>query len=149
MWIKDGQEFTEDMIPANALGFIYEMSCIYNGTSYRYIGKKNFYSETKKKMGKKELALVTDKRLKKYTVVKKLAYKNYFSSNEVLKQAHSEGVLIKREILAICYNATELTYMECKLQFCLGVLEKEEFLNRNILGRFFKMNEDEKRKINS
>lgn len=143
MWIRNGQEFTEDMIPQDAVGFVYEMSCIYNGKSYRYIGKKNFYSETKKKMGKKELAAVTDKRLKKYTIVKKLAYQNYYSSNEILKQANKEGVLIKREILAICFSTMELTYVECKLQFVFEVLEKEEFLNGNILGKFYKFKKNE------
>jgi len=32
----------------------------------------------------------------------------------------------------------ELTYQEVKAQFVNGVLEKEEYLNGNILGRFFR-----------
>jgi hypothetical protein len=49
------------------------------------------------------------------------------------------GVNIKREILRICYSSTELTYQETKHQFVHEVLEKEEFLNGNILGRFYKV----------
>ena len=139
MWLLKGKEFKESDIPDNAVGFIYEISGIVDGKSVRYIGKKNFYSETKKKMGKKELAAVTDKRLKKYTMQKKLAYQNYYSSNDLLKQAHKDGIVLKREILHICFSATELTYMECKYQFAYGVLESDEFLNGNILGKFYKI----------
>ena len=66
-WIYLGKEFTEANIPENGIGFIYHMSVILNGNTYAYIGKKNFFSNVKKKLGKKALALVTDKRLKKYT----------------------------------------------------------------------------------
>jgi hypothetical protein len=62
----------------------------------------------------------------------------YYSSNKILKDAHKAEVQIKREILRICYSATELTYQEVKHQFQYEVLEKEEFLNGNILGRFYK-----------
>jgi hypothetical protein len=138
-WIYQGKVFDDSSIPENAVGFIYIMSAIIDGKSFMYIGKKNFYSETKKAMGKKALAAVTDKRLKKYTKVKKLNYANYYSSNDVLKKAHKEGVVIKREILRICYSATELTYYECKLQFVYEVLENDKYLNSNILGKFYKI----------
>lgn len=138
-WIFQGKEFKDSDIPEGAVGFIYIMTAIIDGKSVAYIGKKNFYSETKKQMGKKALAAVKDKRLKKYTKVKKLNYSNYYSSNEVLKQAHKDGVIIKREILKICFSAMELTYYECKNQFVLGVLEDDMYLNSNILGKFFKI----------
>ena len=64
---------------------------------------------------------------------------NYYSSNKVLKDAHKAGVTIKREILMICTTQMELTYQETKHQFLYEVLEKEEFLNGNILGRFYKI----------
>ena len=137
MWVLDGKEFTEDMIPEGAVGFVYEMLTIVDGKSLRYIGKKNFYADVKTKLGKKELP--TDKRLKTYKRVRKTTYKNYFSSNEVLKKAHADGVTIRREILHICFGKQELSYYECKFQFALGVLESEEFLNGNILGKFFKL----------
>ena len=137
-WVYQGKEFDESSIPEGAVGFIYHMSVILNGNSYAYIGKKNFFSNTKKKLGKKALAQVTDKRLKKYTRELKPSFMNYYSSNQQLKEAHKAGFIIKREILMICYSATELTYQEVKHQFKYEVLEKEGFLNGNILGRFYK-----------
>lgn len=138
MWIFKGKEFTEADIPKDAIGFIYEMSAIIDGKAVRYIGKKNFYANVKKKLGKRALAAVTDKRLKKYTREMKADFMNYYSSNKVLKDAHKKGVVIKREMLLICYSKTDLTYQETKHQFLYEVLEKEEYLNGNILGRFYK-----------
>lgn len=135
-WIFKGNLFTDEHIPNNAIGFIYSMSAIINGKSVIYIGKKNFYANTKQKLSKK--AMPKDKRLKKYKRVTKTAYQNYYSSNEVLKQAHKDGVKIKREILKICFSKNELTYQEVKHQFVLGVLESDYYLNGNILGRFYK-----------
>lgn len=134
-WLHNGVLFTDEHIPEGAIGFVYEMTTIINGHGYSYIGKKNFYSNTKTKLGKK--AAPTDKRLKKYKVVTKTAYQNYYSSNDVLKKAFKDGVLIKREILKICFSKTELTYQEVKHQFVREVLENEFYLNGNILGRFF------------
>ena len=130
-WIYKGKEFTEDMIPENAIGFIYNMTAIIDGKSISYIGKKNFWAYPKTNLAKKDMP--TDKRLKTYVRKKRNAYKNYYSSNEVLKKAHKDNVKIKRDILMICYSATELTYQEVKHQFKYEVLEKEEFLNGNIL----------------
>jgi hypothetical protein len=135
-WIYRGKVFEDKDIPENALGFVYQMAVIINGKSYSYIGKKNFFSNTKTKLAKKNIS--TDKRLKKYKVVTKSAYQNYYSSNDVLKKAHKDGVLIQRTILKICYSKTELTYQEVKHQFELGVLESDMYLNGNILGRFYK-----------
>ena len=135
-WIYQNKEFTEDMIPENAIGFIYNMTAIIDGKSISYIGKKNFWAYPKTNLAKKDMP--TDKRLKTYVRKKRNAYKNYYSSNEVLKKAHKDNVKIKRDILMICYSATELTYQEVKHQFKYEVLEKEEFLNGNILGKFYK-----------
>ena len=44
---------------------------------------------------------------------------------------------LKREIIAIATDKKHLTYLECKHQFALGVLESSEYLNDNILGKFF------------
>jgi hypothetical protein len=138
-WKYQGKEFNQESIPENAVGFIYIMTAIIDGKSVAYIGKKNFFANIKKPMGKKALAMSTDKRLKKYTRELKPDFMNYYSSNKTLKDAHKAGVMIKREILMICYSAMELTYQEVKHQFKYEVLEKEEYLNANILGRFFKI----------
>jgi hypothetical protein len=137
-WIYNNIEFTEDMIPEGAVGFVYEMTAVIDGASRIYIGKKNFYSTTKKRMGKRAVEQLQDKRTKKYTIQKKLSYIDYYSSNAELKAAHKAGIDIRRYIIKICLTKTELTYYETKYQFVRGVLESDEFLNGNILGRFYK-----------
>ena len=137
-WIYKGKEFDDFCIPEGGIGFIYIMTAIIDGKSVAYIGKKNFFANIKRPMGKKALAMSTDKRLKKYTRELKPDFMRYYSSNKILKDAHKAGVTIKREILMICYSAMELTYQEVKHQFKYEVLEKEEYLNANILGRFYK-----------
>ena len=138
-WLYKNEVFDDSKIPAGAIGFIYEMEAIIDGKSVRYIGKKNFLSVTRKKLGKKALLNLTDKRSSKYTIVSKTNYQNYYSSNKILQQAHLEGIPIKRYIVRICFTKTELTYHETKYQFARQVLEKDEYLNANILGRFFKI----------
>lgn len=137
-WIYQGKEFDEVCIPEGAVGFVYLMSAIIDGKLSLYVGKKNFFANVKKPLGKKALAMSTDKRLKKYIRELKPDFMKYYSSNKTLKDAHKAGVVIKREILRICYSQTELTYQETKHQFLYEVLEKEEYLNGNILGRFYK-----------
>jgi hypothetical protein len=137
-WIYQGKEFNEGDIPVGGVGFIYIMTAIIDGKSVAYIGKKNFFANIKRPLGKKALAMSTDKRLKKYKRELKPDFMNYYSSNKILKDAHKAGVPIKREILVICSTQMELTYQEVKHQFQYEVLEKDEFLNGNILGRFYK-----------
>ena len=138
-WIYKNQEFNELHIPDGHVGFIYIMTAIIDGKSVAYIGKKNFFANIKKPLGKKALAMSTDKRLKKYKRELKPDFMRYYSSNKILKDAHKAGVSIKREILMICSTQMELTYQEVKYQFKYEVLEKDEFLNGNILGRFYKI----------
>jgi len=135
-WMYQRIDFQDQDIPNGAVGFIYIMTAIINGNSVSYIGKKNFYSNKKKPLGKKKAP--TDKRKKTYTRVSKLAYHNYYSSNDILKQAHKDGISIKRDIIKICYSKTELTYHEVKQQFLYEVLEHDYYLNGNILGRWFR-----------
>ena len=133
-------DFNEKLIPEGAVGFVYMMNYLdsKSGIMYSYIGKKNFYSKRKKKFGKKALAAITDKRTKKYETVIKLDYENYFSSNKELKQAYKDGKMIYRTILKICFSKASLTYEETKAQFKHEVLERDYYLNGNILGRFYK-----------
>lgn len=138
MWTYQGVTFKDEMIPDGAYGFIYLMSANIGGHSLMYIGKKNFFSDRKVKFGKKAVAALTDKRVKKYRRVRKTSYQDYYSSNEVLINAHKTGIVIRREILEICYSKTELSYKEVKHQFAHEVLEREWYLNGNILGKFYK-----------
>ena len=65
-WIYQGKEFDDKQIPDGAVGFVYIMSAIIDGKSVLYVGKKNFFANVKRPLGKKALAMSTDKRLKKY-----------------------------------------------------------------------------------
>jgi len=94
-WTYKGKVFGEFDIPEGAIGFIYHMTAIIDGKSVAYIGKKNFFANIKRPLGKKALAISTDKRLKKYTRVIKPNFLNYYSSNVILKKAHKEGVAIR------------------------------------------------------
>ena len=138
-WLHLGKKFEEGDIPLGGVGFIYIMTAIIDGKSVAYIGKKNFFANIKRPLGKKALAMSTDKRLKKYKRELKPDFMNYYSSNKILKEAHKTGVVIKREILRICYSQMELTYQEVAFQFEHRVLEREEYLNSNILGRFYRV----------
>ena len=138
-WKHLGKEFEELDIPPGGVGFIYIMTAVIDGKFVKYVGKKNFFANIKRPLGKKALAMSTDKRLKKYKRELKPDFMRYYSSNATLKAAHKAGVTINREILKICFSQMELTYQEVKHQFLYEVLEKEEFLNGNILGRFYKI----------
>ena len=80
-WTYNGQPITElkDM-PEDVFGFIYKIT---NGkTDEYYIGKKQVVSVRKRNFGKKEIAALEDKRMKKYEMVHKESdWKTYRSSN--------------------------------------------------------------------
>ena len=91
----------------------------------------------KKKLGKKEKSLWEGKgRPPVYKrVLKESDWKTYYGSHSFIKEANKED--LTREIIHIAYHKKELTYLECKYQFTLGVLESRSYLNDNILGKFF------------
>ena len=65
-WVYKSRDFDESCIPEGFVGFIYIMTALIDGKSVAYIGKKNFFANIKRPLGKKALAMSTDKRLKKY-----------------------------------------------------------------------------------
>ena len=135
-WLYKGKEINEiSDLPNNAFGFVYQTTHLPTGK--KYIGKKSLIYNLKKKLGKKEKALWEGKgRPPVYKrVLKESDWKNYYGSHGFIKEANEED--LKREILKIAYHKKELTYLECKYQFTLGVLENRSYLNDNILGKFF------------
>ena len=135
-WLYKGSEINEiSDLPNNAFGFVYQTTHL--PTNKKYIGKKSLMYNLKKKLGKKEKALWEGKgRPPVYKrVLKESDWKNYYGSHSFIKEANEED--LKREILEIAYHKKELTYLECKYQFTLGVLESRSYLNDNILGKFF------------
>ena len=103
----------------------------------------------KKKLGKKEKALWKGKgRPPIYKqVLKESDWKKYYGSHafiiDELNNATGTDTKkyryfpLKREIIHVAYSKKELTYLECKYQFSLSVLEDRKYLNDNILGKFF------------
>jgi len=64
MWLYQGKEINEiEDIPGSPFGFVYEVTHLPTGR--KYLGRKQLISVQKKALGKKELALLTDKRSSK------------------------------------------------------------------------------------
>jgi hypothetical protein len=151
IWIYKGHPITElsDM-PEGTFGFIYKIT---NGkTDEYYIGKKQVVSIRKRKFGKREIAALEDKRMKKYEMVHKESdWKEYRSSNNVVKGWFEENERLLKEdnrddindrlelrILRFCSSKKSLTYYELQEQFSHDVLADELSLNDNLLGKFFR-----------
>jgi hypothetical protein len=125
MWIYKGKEIkniSELPQPSHAEGFVYYME---NSKGEKYIGKKSFWS-------RRTLPPLKGKKRKR-KVVKESNWLQYSSSNDVLKKSN----IIHREILKVCYSKLQLTYTEVKYQFIHNVLEDNDYLNNNILGKFY------------
>ena len=126
--------------PENTFGFIYITT--YKPSGKSYLGKKSLYHNVKKKLTKKELAeqpVTRGRKSTTQTIQKESDWKTYYGSEEFIKQKIKEGKQeeFTREIIHFVSNKKLLTYFECKYQFQLGVLESNEWLNTNILGKFF------------
>lgn len=121
-----------DNLPMNTFGFTYLLTFI-DGSLY--VGKKQAISYTKKYLGKKELALQTDKRLKNYkTVITESSWRNYTGSSK-----ETEGkVLVSKEILNFYPDKINTTYGEIEEMIKRDVLRDDRYLNGNCLGKFFR-----------
>jgi hypothetical protein len=124
-------------MPDDAIGFVY---LIVTSNGKKYIGKKSLYSVRKRKFGKKESKLITDKRKKLYEMVKKESdWQIYTGSNKDLNEDIKKGITFTREILQYAYAKKQLSYLETKYLFVKGVLETDdEYYNSNINGTYFR-----------
>jgi hypothetical protein len=140
-WLFSNKEIhTIDNIPQNTFGFIYVTTHIPSGK--KYLGKKSLYHNVKKKLTKKELLeqpITRGRKSLTTTIQKESDWKTYYGSEEFIKQRLKEGKQneFTREIIQFVNNKKLLTYYECKFQFIYNVLESEDWLNTNILGKFF------------
>jgi len=122
-------------------GFIYLIKDTISGKMY--IGKKNFFSKTNKKLGKKEikaLPITKGRKAFKKLIIKESNWKTYYGSADVIKndpdKSHYERYLLK-----LCKSSAALSYYEVKYLCIYEVLEKpEQFINSNILGKFYTQN---------
>ena len=137
MWYFLDKQINEiSDLPKGAFGFIYQTTHIPTGK--KYIGKKSLMYNRKKKLTKKELLEYAGKKGRTPThirVQKESDWKTYYGSHSFIKESNKED--LERKILQLAFNKKELTYLECKWQFVLEVLETNKYLNDNILGKFY------------
>jgi hypothetical protein len=131
MWLYNNEVIKGiEQMPKNTFGFIYEAT--YIPTNEKYLGKKVlFFNRTLP-------PLKGTKRKRK--VVKESDWLTYYGSHTKIKQLLTEGKQdnFSRKILEFAFNKKHLTYLETKYQFCNNVLENTEYINDNILGKFFR-----------
>jgi hypothetical protein len=119
------------------IGYVY-VTC-HIPTGRQYIGKKNFFHTTNKKLGKKELAeipVTRGKRPSKKQVIKESDWKTYYGSAAEIKILPKDEMM--RYVLRLCKTKKELTYYETKYLFQYNVLEDDCYINDNILGKFYR-----------
>lgn len=132
--------------PLGAVGFVY---IIVFADGQKYIGKKNFWTNRKRRFGKREIAKLKDKRKKKYEIVTKESnWEEYTSSNPEVNVLIERGYKYKKRILRICKGKKELSYYEEKYLFMNGAIESDDYLNGNIAGRYYKRDLDGSRQKN-
>lgn len=128
-WIYKEQLLTDELIPEKSLGFIYLITHI--PTNRKYIGKKNLTRIHRTQKNKKIIRKKVDSDWKEY----------WSSSPELNELVEQEGIHnFTREVLIFCPSKSSMMYTEECLQYSLGVLESEDWINRNIRSRIYKKN---------
>ena len=146
-WLCENKEINEELIPEEAVGFIYMITHTPSGKYY--IGKKSLESVRNVKIGVRELKKIKEERkaakmpgrapLKK-KVRKASDWEKYYSSNEWINEQVKEGKQdeFKREIIQFCNSKKSLSYYEVHWMFKYDVLSDENCLNGNISGKWFR-----------
>ena len=134
-------------MPEGTYGFIYETT--HRKSGKKYLGKKVLYFERNKKLGKKALETLKEERKAKgiggrvplkQKIVTESDWKNYYGSHKDILKLVKEGSPMDFERKILCYvpNKKLLTYYECKYLFINEVLEHDEYINDNILAKFYR-----------
>lgn len=136
IWVGQYVESIEEF-PEGTFGFVYEL--ISKETGKRYIGKKQLYSYHTK------ISKVFNEKTKRWNKVREVTstesnWKDYFGSCvEVKNLVKQDGKSnFYRYILAIARSKKELTYLELAHQCKYDVLTDPNYVNSNILGKFFR-----------
>ena len=157
-WEYMGKEISDKPPKLNMFGFIYQI----NYTNKKsYIGKKQFHSETTQKVLKTgiprensqrvtkrikmtaaELAERTPAQVAKNVKNKMVEFEMVIKENDWRKYNGSskevKGFKIESKvILEICYDKINLTYAEIKWMMRKDVLVDDDYVNSNILGKFY------------
>lgn len=123
-WIFNNKTFNSEDIK-NFVGFVYVIECLLDGK--KYIGRKYFFSIRKTKGKSRRVRKESD-------------WKRYYGSNKELQQLvqkHGENNF-KRIIISLHTTEGDCNYTEVKLQFKEDVLEREDYINDNINGKWFR-----------
>lgn len=129
-------------MPEGVIGFVYKLTFTDNT---KYIGKKSLYSTRiikSLKNGKSRENTVehlyrnTGKGFRqKFDVIKKESdWKTYQGSAVECKNK----TVARKEIIQYAFSNQELTYLEAKMLFKYDVLENSNYINDNILGKFYR-----------
>jgi serine/threonine protein kinase len=148
MWLYKGEEVNSiDQMPEGTFGFIYEV--IHKPSGRKYLGKKVLYFERNKRLSQKAINELRIERKDKgiggrvplkQKVVSESDWMKYYGSHVEIKQLIKEGKQdeFDREILQYVPSKKLLTYYECKYLFINEVLENENYINDNVLAKFYR-----------
>lgn len=120
-WTFDGKEFDSEDI-GNSYGFVY---LITTPEGQKYIGRKYFWSIRKARGKSRRQRSESD-------------WKTYYGSSELLKAKikDSDKSLFKREIISLHSTKGRVNYEEVREQFAHEVLERDDYINDNINGKW-------------
>jgi hypothetical protein len=138
-WVFDREIFTPDMV-GDWFGFVYLITN--KVTNKKYIGRKYFYSTTKKKVAGKKNRVITRKQSdwQKY----------YGSSKTLLADIELHGKEnFSREILSLHESRGDVNYHELRQQVLSNVLESMDYYNDNIMLRYYRRVKDYKSSFKS
>ena len=116
MWYYKGEELKE--VPDGYAGMVYLISNLSNGKCY--VGKKQFHFRRTK----------TIKGKKKRTVIES-DWQKYYGSNKELQEhvALFGEINFRREVLYLCKNKSQMSYLELREQIDRRVLESDSYYN--------------------
>lgn len=138
MWYYKNQPITE-ISNLTYVGFTYKITQL--STGKQYYGMKFLTSTRTKKLGKKAIAALPDKRMsKKVKTTCESNWRDYDSSckplQELIKNNPDD---FKKEILEFYRTKKELSYAELKLLVENDVLKSDKFFNDFInVGKYFR-----------
>jgi hypothetical protein len=138
-WTYQGQEIQAlAELPGHErlVGFVYLIR--HRGTGEIYIGKKQLYTATKKKVSQREIAR-TGTRQRIVRGRRESDWKRYYgSARRLAEEVKGQGPeAFEREILELCCTKKYLGYAELVHQLAYDVLGRQGY-NDNILGKYYR-----------